>query len=366
MNRVLVCAPAVSDEPVVVVADGSYETDSERVFWHTVRDAEVLRLPLDAPVSVRPLHTPRQRTASPSLPLPGERALLDAVMHQRQHTEHLPMALPAADATALEAALARALRHGDSATACALAELLRAEAGLQHVYRVVTDCLSGIGQDWANGRTSVLAERRATGTAHAVVQRLQLTTKAPDRDGTVVVAAPPGDRHRLVLEVLAHLVRETGRPALVVEDLPLEELLELAAAPDTAAVVLSAHAPLAPAYAKDMLTRLRETSPDLLLVAGGSGLPRSRAFVRACGADVVTDDPAELLQALDERTSALTAREREVLVAVADGLTNAEIAERLGIAPATVKTHLDHVFAKTGTVHRAAAVARALRQGWIR
>jgi hypothetical protein len=62
---VLVCAPAEDDvEPRVVLADGSYETEAERVFWRHDRGAEVLRLPLQAPVSVRPVrHFPEQRSA---------------------------------------------------------------------------------------------------------------------------------------------------------------------------------------------------------------------------------------------------------------------------------------------------------------
>jgi RNA polymerase sigma factor (sigma-70 family) len=53
---------------------------------------------------------------------------------------------------------------------------------------------------------------------------------------------------------------------------------------------------------------------------------------------------------------ALTAREREVLLLVADGLTNAEVAERLWISPGTVRRHLENVYAKLGVRTRTAAV----------
>jgi DNA-binding CsgD family transcriptional regulator len=56
--------------------------------------------------------------------------------------------------------------------------------------------------------------------------------------------------------------------------------------------------------------------------------------------------------------SLLSAREREVLDAVAEGLTNAQIAERLWVAPATVGKHLENAFAKLEVRSRAAAVAR--------
>jgi DNA-binding CsgD family transcriptional regulator len=55
--------------------------------------------------------------------------------------------------------------------------------------------------------------------------------------------------------------------------------------------------------------------------------------------------------------SLLTAREREVLDAVAEGLTNAQIAERLWVSPATIGKHLENAFAKLEVRSRAAAVA---------
>jgi DNA-binding NarL/FixJ family response regulator len=56
----------------------------------------------------------------------------------------------------------------------------------------------------------------------------------------------------------------------------------------------------------------------------------------------------------------LTAREAEVLVLVARGLTNPEIATELYIGEATVKTHINNTFAKIGARHRAEAVRYAL------
>ena len=55
---------------------------------------------------------------------------------------------------------------------------------------------------------------------------------------------------------------------------------------------------------------------------------------------------------------ALTAREREVLSWVARGETNAEVARRLWLSPGTVRTHLEHVYAKLGVNTRTAAAAR--------
>ncbi|QFG23933.1 response regulator transcription factor [Actinomadura sp. WMMB 499] len=62
----------------------------------------------------------------------------------------------------------------------------------------------------------------------------------------------------------------------------------------------------------------------------------------------------------------LTAREAEVLRAVADGLSNAEIGRRLVIAEATVKTHLLRAFAKLDARDRTHAVVVAMERGLLR
>jgi DNA-binding NarL/FixJ family response regulator len=61
----------------------------------------------------------------------------------------------------------------------------------------------------------------------------------------------------------------------------------------------------------------------------------------------------------------LTAREAEVLVEIAAGHSNTEIAERLFVSEATVKTHVNHLLAKTACRDRAALVAYAFRTGRI-
>ena len=60
-----------------------------------------------------------------------------------------------------------------------------------------------------------------------------------------------------------------------------------------------------------------------------------------------------------------SARECEVLSLAADGLTNKEIAFRLGISERTVQFHLNSVFNKTGTQSRTEAVSLAIRRGWL-
>ncbi len=63
--------------------------------------------------------------------------------------------------------------------------------------------------------------------------------------------------------------------------------------------------------------------------------------------------------------SLLTPRELEVLQLAAQGNSRQQTAEWLTISPATVKTHMEHVYAKLGVSDRAAAVARAVRDGLI-
>jgi DNA-binding NarL/FixJ family response regulator len=59
----------------------------------------------------------------------------------------------------------------------------------------------------------------------------------------------------------------------------------------------------------------------------------------------------------------LTTREVEVLKLIAAGLSNAEIAASLVVSAATVKTHVNHIFAKTGARDRAQAVRYAYQHG---
>lgn len=91
------------------------------------------------------------------------------------------------------------------------------------------------------------------------------------------------------------------------------------------------------------------------------------AVVRAAGGGTVLS--ADLAQRVVARMGRarveLSAREVEILAAVARGLGNREIARELFISEATVKTHLVHAFTKLDVDSRTAAVARAREDGLL-
>ena len=95
-----------------------------------------------------------------------------------------------------------------------------------------------------------------------------------------------------------------------------------------------------------------------------SGASTSPALRRALGAVIArfrptrVEDPVPTTRATT--SGRLTPREREVMTLVAQGLTNAEVAERLWIAPGTVRRHLENIYAKLD-VHTRMAAAERLR-----
>ena len=69
---------------------------------------------------------------------------------------------------------------------------------------------------------------------------------------------------------------------------------------------------------------------------------------------------------LDPHEFELSERERQVIEALAEGLTNVEIGERLGISGLTVKSHVSRLCARMGARSRAHAVAIAYQEGVLR
>jgi two-component system nitrate/nitrite response regulator NarL len=91
-------------------------------------------------------------------------------------------------------------------------------------------------------------------------------------------------------------------------------------------------------------------------VAGGQAVISTEAQTRM----------AEEIRRRAQRTQeALSARERQILGLLAEGASAPDIARRLYLSPATVKTHLHNVYEKLGVSERAAAVAEGMRRGLI-
>jgi DNA-binding NarL/FixJ family response regulator len=81
--------------------------------------------------------------------------------------------------------------------------------------------------------------------------------------------------------------------------------------------------------------------------------------------DTFTRQQIPRRDAADARVAELTARELEILTAVATGLTNAEIAEQFVVSESTVKTHLGRILAKLGARDRVGAVIIAYDAGLV-
>ncbi len=114
---------------------------------------------------------------------------------------------------------------------------------------------------------------------------------------------------------------------------------------------------------------LKTGSPEQLIagirtVAEGEGLlapEMTRALIRHAVDGFESHNDREAADpAVDDL---LSQREQDVLVHIAQGLSNTEIAERLFISAATVKTHISHVLTKVDLRNRAQAVAYAYESG---
>lgn len=122
---------------------------------------------------------------------------------------------------------------------------------------------------------------------------------------------------------------------------------------------------------------LKNADPDDLVeavraVAGGHALLAPEAtlrVIRALTADAPAaapePDPAPADPEQRRIVGSLTEREHEVLRLVSEGLSNAEIAQRLFLGSATVKTHVSNILAKTGSRDRVQAVVFAHRAGLV-
>jgi len=113
---------------------------------------------------------------------------------------------------------------------------------------------------------------------------------------------------------------------------------------------------------------LKATPPDRLVegirtVAAGESLLAPTLTRRLIEAYLDRPRPGD---EEGQELQALTGRERQVLVLMARGLSNDDIAAQLVVAQATVKTHVNRVLAKLGVTTRVQAVVRAYEAGLVR
>jgi DNA-binding NarL/FixJ family response regulator len=206
------------------------------------------------------------------------------------------------------------------------------------------------------------------------------------------------DDQRLVRESLATLVGLLDGVELVATASDGEQACALTAEHEPQVVLMDLRMPRMDGI--EATKRLRETNPDTQVIAlttyadDESVLGALRAGARGyLTKDSSADDIREAILAVaagdaaldpsvqqtviaalsdgtpstvpsdEELPDGLTPREAEVLALIADGLSNAQIAEHLVVSPATVKSHINHLFAKAGIRDRAQAVRYAYSRG---
>jgi two-component system nitrate/nitrite response regulator NarL len=215
--------------------------------------------------------------------------------------------------------------------------------------------------------------------------------REPRRPSAITVLA--ADRHPLFLDAVARTIRQDSGLRLIGEECDGRAALRAIRrlAPDVAVVDGAL-----PELGGDRVVRAvqRERLPTRILLlsgvvepgaayravaAGAAGvLSKSvsadqirRAIRRAAAGRVALCEDAQVGIAEEIRIRArdepplLSAREREVLTLVADGLTAPGIARRLQLATSTIRTHIDHLYEKVGASERAQLVAKAMRRGLI-
>lgn len=244
----------------------------------------------------------------------------------------------------------------DAVTSCGpLARVHRARSELDLAAAVLRRGVSELAGD-ALRRAPLLAllvevelDRAAVARARAAADDLAAVASGVDLASVAAAAqvadgrvrAAGGDRtgaRQAFATAKSGLIDGDNPMALATLRLALAEVL--AADGDTAAAVDEARAARA-AFDRLGAQPARDRTDALLRGLGQSGSPRPRPPAAAVGS--------------------LTRREREVLDAVARGLTNAQIAERLFISAKTVEHHVGRVLAKLGVRSRAEAAALSVR-----
>jgi DNA-binding NarL/FixJ family response regulator len=109
----------------------------------------------------------------------------------------------------------------------------------------------------------------------------------------------------------------------------------------------------------------RELVAAIRAVAGGEDPLKDELMTRPDLMERIVDGIRGSILADTEHSTTLSPRELDVLMLVATGSRNREIAEALGLSEQTVKNHMSSIFHKLGVPNRTRAVLYATRQGWL-
>jgi len=244
--------------------------------------------------------------------------------------------------------------------------LLSAGMSLLSLYELLTDTMEHVGRCWATGEMTVADEHIATAAAARVVSRLRGAPPHAVR-GTVVLTTPAGEQHMLGIQVLEHLFEEARFRTLTLGDLPASDLVDLIERTDLVrAVLFSCHILEESDSLRSTVRAVRDAVPDAQVLVGGPAFAQPTLSDKRFGAHAVRTTARDALATVDALTSPLTRREAEILELVAEGLTNKEMADRLGVAASTVKDHVEGLMSKLDAPSRAGAVAAAFRLGLLR
>jgi len=203
--------------------------------------------------------------------------------------------------------------------------------------------------------------RESLGTMLGLLEGIELVGSAADGEEAVALAVR--QRPDVVLMDL-RMPRVDGIEAtrLLHEQLPDTRVIALTTYADDESVLAALRAGARGYLTKDASSE--DIRAAILCVASGSATldPAVQHHVVAALVSVPST-PAQTESPAATLPDDLTPRESEVLVLIAEGLSNVEIAERLCVSPTTVKSHINHLFAKAGLRDRAQAVNYAYRTG---
>ncbi len=203
---------------------------------------------------------------------------------------------------------------------------------------------------------------------HAVVRTGLAAYLDTEPDVVVVGSASNG---RQALDELAVLANNSGLPDVVLMDLLMLEMDGIAT---TAAI--KTRWPEVEVVAVTSFIEEQQIRGALEAGAAGYLLKDADASdvvdaIRAAVAGEVRLDPVAAkaltasLRAPRRESAALTAREREVVVSIASGSTNRQIAKALAVSERTARTHVSNILAKLGLTSRTQAAMWAVREGLV-